>query len=140
MSLRVRAADLYASTVEALVDGLELRGVAGNGAVTLLGSGVLGTRLRLGLNGPQGAILVPLAALAAAAPTPIPGIGGQLRIDPASLVLLDPQLPDALDHAAVELAIPNTPGLVGLQLAFQCAWLDATAISLGGNAATVTLR
>lgn len=140
MTLRVRAADLYASNVEALVDEFEVRGVAGNGAVTLLGSGALGTTLRLGLNAPVGAIVVPLAALATAAPATISGIGGQLRLDAASIVLLDPQLPSAFDHAAVQLPIPNTPGLVGLQLAFQSAWLDATAITLGGNAATVTVR
>ncbi|HEU4418492.1 MAG TPA: M14 family metallopeptidase, partial [Planctomycetota bacterium] len=60
MVLRVRAQDQFASTVEALVDGFEVRAVAADGAVTLLGSGVLGTVLRLGMNGPDPSLVLPL--------------------------------------------------------------------------------
>lgn len=140
MVLRVRAQDQFASTVEALVDQFELRGVAGNGAVTLLGSGALGTRLRVGTNGPNGSIVVPLGALALGPATTVPGIGGSLLLDAASLVLLAPQLMDASAYAAVEVAVPNQAGLVGQLVTFQSAWLTASAISFGSNTVQVTLH
>ncbi len=139
MVLRVRTQDLFASTVEALVDQFEVRGASGQGAVTLLASGALGTSLRLGMNGPDGSIVVPLGALALGPGVTFPGIGGTLLLDPVSLVLLAPQLPVA-GYAAIDTLVPLQPGLVGLQLAFQSAWLTAGAISFGGNAATVTLN
>jgi hypothetical protein len=142
MQLRIRAQDHFASTVEALVDGFEVRGAARHGAVTLLASGALGTSLRLGMNGPNGSILVPVGALALL-PAPgvvVPGIAGTLLLDPASLVILAPQLPGSAGYAAIDVAVPNQPGLVGAQIAFQCAWLTASAIRLGDNAAIVTLQ
>ncbi len=138
--LRIRAQDQFASVVEALVDQFELRGAAGNGAVTLLGSGALATTLRLGINAPNGAIAVPIAALGLGPATSIPGIGGTLLLDAASLVLLPPQFLGASAYAAVEVAVPNQPGLVGVVVAFQGAWLTAAAVSFGSNATQVTLN
>jgi len=138
--LRIRAQDQFASTVEALIDQFELRGAAGNGAVTLLGSGALGTNLRVGINAPNGSIAVPLGALALGPATSIPGVGGTLLLDASSLVLLAPQILGASAYAAVEIVVPNQPGLVGQMVAFQGAWLTATAISFGGNATHVILN
>jgi hypothetical protein len=142
MQLRIRAQDHFASTVEALVDGFEVRGAARHGAVTLLASGALGTSLRLGMNGPNGSILVPVGALALL-PAPgvvVPGIAGALLLDPTTLVILAPQVPGSAGYAAIDVAVPNQPGLAGAQIAFQCAWLTASAIRLGDNAAIVTLQ
>jgi hypothetical protein len=140
MRLRVRAQDHFDSTVEALVDEFELRGAPGAGAVTLLGSGALGTSLRLGVNGPAGSIVVPLGAIAPGPATSIPGIGGTLLLDAATLVLLTPQVIAGDGHAALDIAIPNQPGLVGATFAFQAGWLTAAAISFGGNTQLVTLQ
>lgn len=138
--LRIRAQDQFASVVEALVDQFELRGAAGNGAVTLLGSGALATTLRLGINAPNGSIAVPIVAAGLGPATSIPGIGGTLLLDAGSLVLLPPQVLGASAYAAVEIAVPNQPGLVGQVLAFQGAWLTATAVSFGSNATQVILH
>lgn len=138
--LRIRAQDQFASTVEVLVDEFEVRGVAGNGAVTLLASGGLGTNLRVGLNAPAGSIAVPLGALGLGAATSIPGVGGSLLLDAATLVLLPPQVLGSSTFAALDVAVPNVAGLVGAQIAFQGAWLTATAISFGGNATSVVLQ
>jgi hypothetical protein len=139
VQLRVRAIDHGNATVEALVDQLEVRGAAADGAVTLLASGALGTSLRGGIVAPPGSLVVPLAALGTTAPAPIPGITGALLLEPASLVLLAPQLA-ANGYAAVDVAVPNQAGLVGVTVAFQGAWLDALGIHLGDNAARVTLN
>ncbi|MEO6593725.1 MAG: M14 family zinc carboxypeptidase [Planctomycetota bacterium] len=140
MVLRIRVQDQFESTVEALVDQFELRGVAGNGAVTLLGSGALGSSLRVGMSGPDGSIVVPFGALGLSAGNTIPGIGGSLLLDPITLVLLAPQLMGPTAYAAIDVSVPNQPGLVGVQIAFQSAWLTATAISFGSNTASATLH
>jgi hypothetical protein len=138
--LRVRAQDQFASTVEVLVDGFELRGFAGNGAVTLLASGELGSSLRVGVNAPVGSIAVPLGALGLGGPTSIPGVGGSLLLDAATLVLLPPHVMGSDAYAAIDVVVPNVPGLVGQLVAFQGGWLTAAAISFGANAVAVELR
>jgi Zinc carboxypeptidase len=140
MQLRIRAQDQFASTVEALVDQFEVRGAPADGAVTLLGSGTLGTSLRLGANGPVNSILVPLSALALGPSLPFPGIGGALMLDLGTLVTLAPQILGTSRYAAVEIAVPNVPGLVGQVIAFQGAWLTATSIQFGGNTQRITLN
>lgn len=140
MRLRIRAQDQFASTVEVLVDQFEVRGAPADGAVTLLGSGALGSSLRLGVNGPNGSIFVPLGALALGPSASFPGIGGALMLDLGTLVTLAPQILGASRYAAVETGVPNVPGLVGQTIAFQGAWLTATSIQFGGNTQVVTLN
>jgi murein tripeptide amidase MpaA len=140
MVLRVRAQDQFSSTVEALVDGFEVRAVAADGAVTLLGSGVLGTVLRLGMNGPNPSLVLPLAALGRGPAIAVPGIGGTLLLDVTTVATMPLQVLGASGYAAVELAIPVQPGLVGVPIAFQGLLVTTGGITFGGNAPLVILR
>jgi len=140
MVLRVRAQDQFSSTVEALVDGFEVRAVAADGGVTLLGSGVLGTVLRLGMNGPNPSLVLPLAALGRGPAIAVPGIGGTLLLDVATVATMPLQVLGASGYAAVELAIPVQPGLVGVPIAFQGLLVTTGGITFGGNAPLVILR
>ncbi len=140
MVLRVRAQDLFASTVEALVDGFELRAVALDGAVTVLGSGRLGTSVRVGLNGPTGGLLLPLGALGLGPGLSFSGIGGTLLLDLATATVFPLQVLGSSGYAAIELALPVQPGLVGLPIAFQSLLVANGVIAFGGNAPLVTLQ
>lgn len=140
MQLRVRAQDQNPSLVEALVDGFELHGVAADGAATLLGSGALGSELRLGLNAVAGTLLFPLGALARGAGVTFPGVQGALLLDPATLVVLPARVADAGGHAGLDLALPAQPGLVGLQVHFQTLRALAGGAAFGDHAVAATLR
>jgi hypothetical protein len=140
MVLRVRAQDQFSSTVEALVDGFEVRAVAADGAVTLLGSGVLGTVLRLGMNGPDPSLVLPLVALGLGPAIAVPGIGGTLLLDVATIATMPLQVLGSSGYAAVELAIPLQPGLVSLPIAFQSLLVAGGGMTFGGNAPLVVLK
>ncbi|MEO6595430.1 MAG: M14 family zinc carboxypeptidase [Planctomycetota bacterium] len=138
--LRVRAQDLFASTVEACIDGFELRAAARDGAMTLLGSGVLGTNLRIGMNGPNGALLLPVTALGLGPGLSAPGIGGTFLLDLATVALMPLQVFGSSGYAAIDLALPVQAGLVGVPIAFQSVLVTTGGIAFGGNAPSVTMQ
>jgi hypothetical protein len=139
MRLRFTAQDLQASLVEALIDDLEIRAIAEAGAVTLWSSGALGSNARLDFVGADGAAILPLVALAASAPIAIPGIAGQLLLDPSSIVTY-PALPIGPDrHVALEVTIPANPALAGAALHWQALHAQGAALRLG-NAVELRLN
>ncbi len=140
MRLRVRAQDLNASLVEALIDQWELRGFAPDGALTVLGSGTLGSRVRLGLLAPPAAAIVPLGSAAPGGPVTFAGVQGALLLDPAGLVALPLQLADGNGHASHEIAIPNLPPLVGATFHFQQVFASGAVAAFGQNVQALTLR
>src|SRR5690606_36497871 len=87
MVFRFHAQDLNASLVEALIDDFAVEAVTADGAITLQSSGRIGTVARIGLNGRNGALGVPMLA-AGAADLPVPGVAGRLLLAPDSLVFL----------------------------------------------------
>ncbi|MBK8974898.1 MAG: zinc carboxypeptidase [Planctomycetes bacterium] len=134
---RFRAQDLNASLVEAGLDDLGIWGAALDGDVTLLGSGVLGTTLRVGIAGAPGAqSWVLLGPALAAAPIPIPGIAGALRLDPG-LVFAFGAPPGAGGIGTVDLQIPVLAGLSGAPLHFQGLHQNGAALRLGNLQSTV---
>ncbi|MFO1053873.1 MAG: M14 family metallopeptidase [Planctomycetota bacterium] len=139
MRLRFRAQDLNASLVEALVDDFAVRGVAADGAVTVLSSGALGSHARIGFVGEVGAQVIPLVAFASGAPLNIPGIGGSLLLDPASIYAYPSLALPASGHAALELAIPANAALHGAVLHWQGLHAGSQGLALA-NATTLTLQ
>lgn len=140
MVLRVRAQDQFASTVEALVDGFQVRAAIAQGGVTLLGSGALGSSLRLGMNGPNASWVLPLGALALGPGLMAPGIAGTFWLDPATLVAFPLQILGSSGYAAIDVGIPNQPGLIGAQIACQGLLVHAGNLSFGGNTQQVTVQ
>jgi hypothetical protein len=70
----------------------------------------------------------------------VPGVTGMLLLDVATTVALLPQVFAANGYAAVELAIPPQPTLIGAQVAFQVAWVDGAGAHLGGNAQVAVVQ
>tara|TARA_R110002111_G_scaffold137428_2_gene203213 strand:- start:2834 stop:3538 length:705 start_codon:yes stop_codon:yes gene_type:complete len=140
MIVRVRAQDLNASLVEASVDGFEILGAAPDGAVTLLGSGVLGTDFRIGMNGPDGGLLLPVGALGLGPGLTAPGVAGTLLLDPTTVALFPLQTVTSSGYASFELPLPVQAGLIGIDLAFQTVVVANGSIAFGGNAPVVTLQ
>ncbi|MCK5941281.1 MAG: hypothetical protein KAI24_04855, partial [Planctomycetes bacterium] len=138
--VRVRAQDLAPSLVEAAVDGFEILAPAPDGAVTVLGSGELGTGLRIGMNGPVGGLLLPVGALGLGPGLTAPGVGGTLLLDPNTVALFPLQVIAASSYAAIELPIPVQGGLIGVPVAFQTVVVANGSIAFGGNATVVTLQ
>lgn len=140
MVLRVRAQDLNPSLVEACIDDLQIVALAEHGATTLLGSGSLGSNLRIGGNGPVGGLLLPIASLGLATPVSVPGIGGLLLLDTATATTFPFAVLGSSGYYAYDLALPVQAGLIGLPLAFQSVVLANGSITFGANAASVTLQ
>ncbi|MEC9047494.1 MAG: M14 family zinc carboxypeptidase [Planctomycetota bacterium] len=138
--VRVRAQDLSPSLVEAAVDGFEVVAPVDDGAVTMLGSGALGTSLRIGMTGPAGGVLLPLAALGLGPGLSAPGVAGTLLLDPASAALFPLQVLSAGEYAALELPLPNQASLIGVPVAAQAVYVYAGQVTFGGNAPVVTLK
>jgi hypothetical protein len=138
--VRVRAQDLAPSLVEAAVDGFEIVAPAPDGAVTLLGSGVLGTSLRVGMTGPAGGLVLPVGALGLGPGLTAPGVAGTLLLDPGTVALFPLQPMTASSFAAIELPLPVQGGLIGVPIAFQAVVVDGGSIAFGGNAPVVTLQ
>ena len=132
MRLRARAQDGAASLVEALVDDLVLEALCSDASLTLLSSGSRGSNARLGLAGQANATGVLLVS-AGTGNTTIPGIGGTLLLDLASLVGLPALALDANGYRALELAIPNDPGLVGASLYWQMLHVSGSTLTLGNR-------
>ena len=127
--VRVRAQDLSPSLVEAAVDGFEVVAPVDDGAVTMLGSGALGTSLRIGMTGPDGAVLLPLAALGLGPGLSAPGVAGTLLLDPASAALFPLQVLSAGEYAALELPLPNQASLIGVPVAAQAVYVYAGQVT-----------
>ncbi|MGK0301882.1 MAG: hypothetical protein ACI89X_002762 [Planctomycetota bacterium] len=140
MIVRVRAQDLSPSLVEASIDGFEIIGAADNGAVTLLGSGVLGTDLRIGMNGPDGGLLLPVGALGLGPGLTAPGVAGTLLLDPTTVALFPLHSMTTTGYSSFELPLPVQAGLIGVELAFQTVVVANGSIAFGGNAPVVTLQ
>jgi len=138
--VRVRAQDLSPSLVEAAIDGFEIVAPAADGTVTLLGSGELGTSLRVGMNGPVGGLLLPVGALGLGPGLTAPGVAGTLLLDPGTVALFPLQVLSSEPFAAIELPLPVQGGLIGVPIAFQTVVVANGGIAFGGNAPVVTLQ
>ncbi|MEZ5966228.1 MAG: M14 family zinc carboxypeptidase [Planctomycetota bacterium] len=139
MRVRWRAQDNNPSLVEALVDDFAIEGIATDGALTLLSSGSIGSRARVGLNGRTGAVVVPLLS-SGIADLPIPGVGGRLLLDPTGLVFLTGVPLGAGGFAAFDLSIPNVPALRGNSLHLQGLHVASLADLNLGNRQTLDLN
>ena len=140
MVVRVRAQDLSPSLVEASVDGFEIIGAADEGGVTLLGSGVLGTDLRIGMNGPDGGLLLPVGALGLGPGLSAPGVFGTLLLDPTTVALFPLHTMTTTGYSSFSLPLPVQAGLIGVDIAFQTVVVANGSIAFGGNAPVVTLQ
>lgn len=140
MVVRVRAQDFSPSLVEACIDGFEIVGAGEDGAVTLLGSGKLGTSLRVGMNGPLGGLLLPIGALGLGPGLTAPGVAGQLLLDPSTVALFPLEILTSSEYVSFELPLPVQAGLIGVQVAFQSLVVANGSIAFGGNAPVVTLQ
>lgn len=140
MLVRVRAQDLAPSLVEAAIDGFEIVGAADEGAVTMLGSGELGKALRIGMNGPDGGLLLPVGALGLGPGLSAPGVAGTLLLDPGTVVLFPLHVVGASGYSAFDFAVPVQSGLIGVDIAFQAVVVANGLIAFGGNAPVVTLQ
>ncbi|MFK7741376.1 MAG: M14 family zinc carboxypeptidase [Planctomycetota bacterium] len=139
--VRVRAQDLAPSLVEAGIDQFEVRGAAADGATTLLGSGELGTSVRVGMNAAPGSLVLPVGALGLGPGLTAPGIVGTLLLDPATVALLPLVVfGPAQEGVEFDLMIPAQPSLIGTDLAFQSVMAAAGTIAFGGNAPVITLQ
>ena len=138
--VRVRAQDLSPSLVEAAVDGFEVVAPSPDGAVTMLGSGQLGTTLRVGVTGPIGGSVLPIGALGLGPGLTAPGVSGSLLLDPLTVALFPLQVLTSEPYAAVELSLPTQGVLIGVPVAFQAAVVANGAVSFGGNAPVVVLN
>jgi carboxypeptidase T len=140
MRFRFRAQDLNASIVEALIDDLSIRGVAADGSLTILSSGAIGKALRVGVVGEAAAQLLPMISpFRAGGPIAVPGIGGQLLLEPSIILTLPTVGLDAAGRAAIDLSIPNDAGLRGAVLHWQGLHFGSAGPSFG-NATTLTLN
>jgi len=138
--VRVRAQDLSPSLVEAAVDGFEIVAPAPDGAVAMLGSGQLGTSLRVGVTGPVGGAVLPVGALGLGPGLTAPGVAGTLFLDPATVALFPLQVLTSGPYAALDVALPNLGSLIGVQVAFQAVVVNNGAVAFGANAPVVTLN
>ncbi|MCC6672096.1 MAG: zinc carboxypeptidase [Planctomycetes bacterium] len=132
MRFKVRAQDLNASLVEGLIDDLSVEAVLPAASTTLLASGRLGTTAQLALNGQTGAQAFLLAS-AGTADLPVPGVVGNLLLDPGTLLVLPGVAYGTGGRAALEFAIPNDPGLVGKSLYFQSLQATISELRLGNR-------
>ncbi len=132
MRLRMRAQDLVPSTVEACLDDLRITGMQPDASTTILSSGTLGTDLRIGLCGQPAGQMLLLASLGTA-DISIPGITGNLLLDPATLNSLPALGLDASGYAAHELPIPNDPRLRGTRVYFQSLQAAGATLRLGNR-------
>ena len=140
MRFRFRAQDLDASLVEACVDDLTIAGGVRDAALTLVGSGSRGTTLRLGVADVAGArVTLLLAPFRLGTPRSIPGIDGELLLDPALVLALDGGVADASGRAELDVPVPSDPSLIGVSAHWQ-ALTTAAGSTRFGNATTVTLR
>ena len=137
---RIRAQDLSPSLVEAAVDGFEIVAPVDDGAVTLLGSGKLGTNLRVGMTGPVGGLLLPVGALGLGPGLTAPGVAGTLLLDPGTVALFPLEILGGTSYAALDLLLPNQGSLIGVPIAFQAIVVDGGLVAFGGNAPVVTLK
>ncbi len=139
MVFRFRAQDLNPSLVEALIDDLTIEGIAPEASLTLLSSGRIGTTARLGMSGRGVTVAVPLVA-GAVGNLAIPGISGNLLLDPASLVVLASQALPSGGYAGLDLPIPGVASLVGSTLHFQLLQVANLNDLRLGNRQTLRLR
>ena len=139
MQFRVRAQDQNASLVEALIDDFEIRGIQSDASITLLSSGAIGTRARVGMNGAPGASGYLLAGLRLGTPLTVPGVAGMLGLDPVLIIDFPPVMFGASGYAAIGLGIPNDPVLRGAKLHLQMFHVAGTALSLG-NLQTLSVK
>ncbi len=138
MQFRFRAQDQNASLVEATVDDFTIRGLVGDGTLTLLSSGRRGTTLRMGMSSRPGSNVWPIVGLKLAN-VQVPGLSGTLRLDPGAAVLLNPLPVDSSGHRGLDLPIPNEQGIVGVDFHLQLLYQLGASAGFG-NLQTVRGR
>jgi hypothetical protein len=136
MRFKVRVQDVNASLVEGGVDDLELEGVMPDGSITLLSSGTLLSRLRIGMAGRAGGQGVMLLS-AGTADITIPGFGGRLLLDPIGLGSFPARTFDARGYAAFEVQIPGLASLRGRTLYWQMLHTDGVSLLFGNRQAVL---
>lgn len=140
MVVRVRAQDFAPSLVEASIDGFQVKAAVDDGAVTLFGSGKLGTNMRVGMNSSFGTLLLPIGALGRGPGLTAPGVLGTMLLDPSTVALFPLQAMTTDDYASIDLALPVQAGLIGVDLSFQTVLVANGSFAFGSNAPVVTLN
>lgn len=106
--------------------------------IVLQSNGLLGSNARMGMLGQPGALAV-LAASAGTANLPVPGITGNLLLDPATLLFL-PGLPfGSSGYLAFDFQIPPDAGLAGAVIHWQMLHVQGTQLTFG-NRETLALH
>ena len=109
-----------------------------DGEVILMTNGVQGSDVKIGMLGSQGATGL-LAASAGTANLPVPGVTGNLLLDPASTVWLAPQTFGSIGYITLSAMVPVNPALVGQSVHFQMLHAAGSELVLG-NRQTLTVR
>ena len=138
MQFKVRAQDANASLVEAGVDDFAVEGVMNDGSLTLLSSGELESYLRFGMTGAGGGQAVLMLSNGTADLT-VPGFGGRLLIDPASLFPFPSTTLNAQGYGVRDVLIPNYPSLQNQTVYWQLVYTDGVDLSFG-NRQSVTFQ
>jgi hypothetical protein len=110
---RIVRADRVLPQVEDLASGLEL-----------------GLPWQVWTRAPEGTLAFLFMAPLAIPPIVVPGFGGALELDPATLVFLHAGVCDASERSIAHLTIPNSEHLVSAELHFQALTDQATDLSL----------
>ena len=63
----------------------------------------------------------------------VPGVQGELLLDLAKVLWIEPAPPDAAGQSQVGLAVPANPALVGLDFGLQAASFDGAELRLGAE-------
>jgi murein tripeptide amidase MpaA len=139
MRFRVRAQDLQASLVECLIDDFSIKGSNDNGNITVLSSGIPGSTLQIGMNGSANASAMIILGIALTTGISIPGIDGQLMLNPANTLLLTGYGFGASGFTPSDVQIPTLPGLPGKTFHLQALHITNTSARFG-NVQSLTVR
>jgi hypothetical protein len=129
-----------AGTPTAVLDNVSIRFAIGP-TFSLAGNLKVGTTVTAGTSGPAGAPFAIFAAPAVLANgLTIPGVGGQLFLDPLSIVSFFAGTLDASGKWTAPLAVPNLTALTLAPTWFQGAHISGSSASLGFHAGYVFVR
>ncbi len=106
--------------------------------IIMMSNGAVGTRAVVGMLGTNGGGAL-LAASAGTANIPVPGVTGNLLLDPATTLWLPPQVFGRSGYLTQQFTIPNRPALAGATIYWQMLYVSEGQRILG-NREALTLR